>query len=212
MTHPSYLELDRHALGVGSEELRSHIASCGRCGAHVAQLQVDGALPAWAHEPTRKQAAVERWPRFRVRWLGGLALAGAATAAVAIVGVRDIPAPPAYVAAKGMPTVAIYVLRDGSTALWNGTDALRPGDRIRLKVAPEGYGWLAVSALDSRGDRHPLHEARIAADGDYLLPESWRIDDAPGPERLHIALDRRRVDPSKAVWSTTLELPKERTR
>ena len=72
-------------------------------------------------------------------------IAGAA-AAMAVVLVAPAP-PPAYVAPKGMPSVAVYLARGERSVLWNGSDALRPGDRIRLKIAPEGYSWLSVSAL-----------------------------------------------------------------
>lgn len=205
MRHPSYLELDRLALGDGEAAVRAHVEACPRCGAHLDRLRTVEAVPAWAR-------ALEK-PRRRFGWLHALALAGAATATVSIGAVLvRAPPPPPYVAAKGMPSVALYVQRGTATSLWNGTDPLRPGDRIRLKVAPEGHRWLAVSQIRTDGSLALLHEARVAADEDYLLPESWRLDDAPGPERLHVALDDEKVDPAQAAWTTTLELHKEPSR
>ena len=205
MKHPSYLELDRLALGAADEQLRAHADACPSCSAHVARLRTVEAVPAWAR-------SLEK-PRRRFGWLHALALAGAATAtaSLGLVLVRDV-APPPYVAAKGMPSVALYVLRDGSTTLWNGADALRPGDRIRLKVAPEGHGWLAVSQVRADRSLVLLHEARLTGDDEYVLPESWRLDEAPGPERIHVALDDAKVDPTTAAWTTTLELHKEQAR
>lgn len=204
MSHPSFLELDRLALGEASATTRSHVEACPRCSAHVARVDMPVALPAWVAE-----VDTPRRP-WRLRWLGGFVAAGAAAAAaVAILAPADRPA---YVAAKGMPSVAVYVLRDGHTALWNGSDALHPGDRIRLKVAPEGYRWVAVSAFAPDGTQRLLHAAALDPAGDYLLPESFRLDAAPGPERLHIALDARAVDPARAAWRTTLEIPKDASR
>ncbi|WP_373049281.1 hypothetical protein [Vulgatibacter sp.] len=203
MNHPSYLELDRHALGEYSAAVEAHVGSCPRCSAHLASVQpTEAALPAWA-----RQAPPRRFRLPRFRWIGGFALAGATAAATLLL----LPAPvepPPYVAPKGMPSVALYVLRDGRTTLWNGTEPLRPGDRIRLKVAPEGFAWLAVSTRAADGSFGTLHHARIDPAVEYLLPESWRLDDAPGPERIHVALDAAPTDPEGAAWTTTLEIPK----
>jgi hypothetical protein len=209
VSHPSFLDLDRLALGEASPDVRAHAARCAACAAHVERMRAAPPLPEWA-----RAVALPRTPRgagrFRLRWLSGLVAAGAAAAAAVVF---VVPAEKAlYVAPKGMPSVALYVLRDDRAALWNGTDPLRAGDRIRLKVAPEGYGWLAVSAMTPGGSRGLLHQARIDPGAEYLLPESWRLDAAPGPERLHIALDVQEVDPARAAWSTTLEIPKEPAR
>lgn len=207
MTHPSYLELDRLALGETNDALQRHLADCPQCSAHLAQVREELPRPAWL-------ATLDDPPRPRrlfpaLRWAGGLALAGAAAAAAFVVLPLPAEDPPAYVARKGAPSVAIYVHRDGRTALWDGTSSLLPGDRIRLKVAPEGHRWLAVTALSPDGARTPLYEEWIEGDDDHLLPQSWRLDAAPGAERLHVALDDEKVDPTSATWTTTIEIPKE---
>src|SRR6266446_801276 len=40
--HPSYLELDRFALGGGSSATRSHAENCPRCGVHLSPLAEPG--------------------------------------------------------------------------------------------------------------------------------------------------------------------------
>jgi hypothetical protein len=203
VSHPSFLELDRLALGDGTSASRSHVEACDVCSAHLARVREAAMVPEWARDAA--EARRLRWPRFR--WLGSLAVACAAAASAIVFVVPEQPT--AYLAPKGMPSVAVYVSRDGRTMLWNGSEALRPGDRIRLKIAPEGYGWVAVSARAASGAFSVLHRAQIDPAGEYLLPESFRLDDAAGPEQIHIALDARPVDPASAAWSTTLEIPKE---
>ncbi len=203
MSHPSFLELDRLALGEGAAQTRSHVDACARCSAHLAQLREPVVTPAWVLDT----AAARPFRLPRLRWLGGLVAAGAAAIAAFVLVVPE--APPPYVAPKGRPSVAVYIARGERSVLWNGSDALRPGDRIRLKVAPEGYSWIAVSALAHDGALGTLHRAQIDPGSEYLLPESFRLDDAAGPERIHIALDVGPVDPRDAAWTTTLEIPKE---
>jgi hypothetical protein len=70
-THPSFLELDRAALGQGAPLTADHVKGCPRCQAHLKTLEEPIAVPAWATALRRPQT--ERKPSW---W--ALVLLGAA--------------------------------------------------------------------------------------------------------------------------------------
>jgi hypothetical protein len=45
VSHPSYLQLDRLALGEGSPEVAAHAEACSVCGAHLGRLLLPVAMP-----------------------------------------------------------------------------------------------------------------------------------------------------------------------
>jgi hypothetical protein len=212
-SHPSYLLLDRLALGAHMPELDAHVAECERCKSHLHALDQPLEIPAWAR-------ALEREPRssffqnLRGRFVfGSLALATAAAALLIVV------RPQHYDGSKGAPSIAVYIRHGEQVSLWDGRASLRAGDAIRLKVSASGYSHLSVALADG-GTLSPLFDGAVSPRGETALPNSWALDNAPGPERLLIVfsdatLGRQDLElatheqqRNKEIWSTLLVLDK----
>lgn len=194
--HPSFFELDALALGGDSPSVREHLESCALCSAHVERLRLPVAVPSLpARAPTP--------------WLRWVPLLGAAAIAASVALVLAVPARAPWLAAKGMPSVAIYVKRGQALTLWDGVSPVRAGDRLRVRIAPEGYDHVAVASRSRSGALVPLFEGPIDdRSSEFLVPGSWEVDAEPGSERLVIGLDHRAVPLAEAAWKTELELPK----
>ena len=214
--HPSYLELDRFALGGGSSATRSHAENCPRCGVHLSRLAEPGPMPAWATRIEQRGGA--RWAAWlRLPRLVALATVGAASAAALVVAVGP-KRPPAYDGVKGSPSVALYVRHQGRVALWDGHAAVETGDGVRLKLSSQGFSHVAVATIDGP-ELTELYIGRLS-DGETLLPASWTVDEDAGTEHLAVVFSRRpvsRLELRSAVqaqlrngeiWATTLEIPK----
>jgi hypothetical protein len=237
--HASYLTLDRMQLGVSPPpEALHHVSACERCQAHVERLRAgetgaarEEQLPDWARSLSevapvpsveRPRSRGERPPR---RWLSRPWLAaGFASVLCAGVGLwlgplREPDAQPGpYVAAKGGPSVGVYVKRDGRVFLWDRAERLRAGDRIRLLIAPGGYPQVAVSARLDTG-LVTLYRGRI--EGASELPVAWAVDEQGDAERLSVVLSRGvlsdaelarrdRGEPlATELWAEELVLPKQ---
>ncbi|WP_257456467.1 zf-HC2 domain-containing protein [Archangium lipolyticum] len=191
--HPSFLALDRAAAGDMTEEIRAHLASCPRCAGHVDAMGRPPPVPSWvtslADEP-RRPSPLLRW----VPWG-----AGALAAVLALVlwvprGLEETPSPMTGIRAKGGPAVALYVKHGDSVRLWDGTSPVAPGDLLRLKVMPEGFTWLTVAAPEG-GSWQVLHEGPLSAQGETLLPTSWRVEPGDQPERLLVVLGHEPLAP-----------------
>jgi hypothetical protein len=126
--------------------------------------------------------------------LGGLGVAAAGLAALALFALpRD---PGALTRTKGGHRVTYFV--EGATGLRAGApgEAVRPGERVQLVVGAEGAGggeFVAVLGRDGRGQAVILHPeqgpaAPLPAGDRVQLPFSIQIDDAPGPEEIHVLL------------------------
>jgi hypothetical protein len=198
-SHPSFLALDRAALGDMTEEVRAHLASCPRCAGHVDSLGLPPPVPSWAvalaNEPPR------RTPSFLARlapW--GVAALAAGLALVLWVprASETFPAPMAGLRSKGSPAVALYVKTGDAVRLWDGESPVAEGDLLRLKVMPEGFTWLTVAAAD--GDSwQVLHEGPVPERGETLLPTSWRVEPGAQPERLLVVLSHAPVPPESVA-------------
>ncbi len=193
--HPSFLELDRIALGVdAASATRTHLATCQRCRLHVERLSHHEPVPAWVRELAPSRPA-RRW------WMvgGGFALA-AALALVLLVFVRHEPEP-SYTTVKGAPTVAVHIKRGDEVFIWDGVEPVMPGDRLRLEVATTEHRRVQVLTA---GDV-VLFDAPLPATGSLLLPAAWEVDGAPGAEVLTVVL----TDAGGRTWRTTLTLSKQ---
>lgn len=211
--HPSFLQLDRLALGAADPQVAAHVASCDSCRAHLGRLEQPVPLPAWV----REAAETPRRPRWLRLFAPGLGLVAAAAAVLLVVQSRAVG--PAYDGTKGAPTVGIYIERAGQVSLWNGVQPLRPGDRIELKVAPDGYRHLTVAGLDHQSPVQ-LYQGTVAPTGETTLPRSFRLDDSPGDEQLLVLFSDAPVTGaelrevfahpprSKSRWAVLLVLPK----
>ncbi|MEZ4240559.1 MAG: hypothetical protein R3F59_31270 [Myxococcota bacterium] len=179
MTHPSPLALDRLALGAPDPATQAHVDACDACRAHVEAVC---APPP----PMSGRIRALRRPRARL-------VAVAVALAALLVLVRPAP----YVGTKGGPTVEVWTRRGDEVARWDGAP-LHPGDSLRLRVDPGPHRRVTVLA-----GADVLYAG--AVDGPGALPTSWRLDDAPGPERLRVVLSGG----DQPDWTLALDLPKE---
>jgi hypothetical protein len=217
--HPSFLALDRAALGDMPEEVRAHLASCPRCAGHVDALGRPPPVPSWAvalaHEPPRTASLLARLAPWGVAALAaGLALVLWVPRAT-----ETLPAPRAGLRSKGSPAVALYVKTGDAVRLWDGEAPVAEGDLLRLKVMPEGFRWLTVAAADG-GSWQVLHEGPVPERGETLLPTSWRVEPGEQPEQLLVVLSHAPVPASslaplheepartEALWVLPLTLSK----
>ena len=234
--HPSFLALDRAALGSRTAALSRHLSECDRCRAHVDWIAGAAAAPEM---PRLERVAAPRSRPLRRRramraWLSAATAAAAvAVAVVALVGRGDrdergasrSAAPAAgearFDTSKGARAVGVYVLRGRRTFLWNGSEPIAPGDTIRLKLVPEQMTQVHVfSTGGAAGPLILLHRADIAPDRDDLLDTAWRVDGAGDREVLIVVLSARPLSPAAAeaaarsggmgddIWVARLVLPK----
>jgi hypothetical protein len=211
--HPSYLELDRHALGAATEASTAlHVADCARCRGYLASMPRPAELPAWL-PPARP--ATRLWGGRR--WAIAAACLAAA-AALVLVRLGPEADRSAYDGVKGAPAVAVYVLRAGQVQLWDGA-VLEAGDRIRLEVAPEQFRRVSVFSLTDGARPRSLYTGALTPGVRQVLPKAWQIDGSPTPERLAIFFSDMEISAQAAetllmardpreVWLVRLQLPK----
>jgi hypothetical protein len=211
--HPSFLRLDRFALGVADAEVSSHLEACAACRGHLGRLEQPVPVPAWARELGEKR----RTPIWRRLLAPGL-VAVAALGGLLLVALPRTQEEP-WDGRKGAPSVGVYVEREGRVFLWDGQQQLQPGDRIALKVAPEGFTRVTVAALD-HGAAVELYAGAVEASGESTLARSFRLDAEPGDETLLVLFSRAPLPPkeleaafaqpprSRARWGVKLRLPK----
>ncbi len=173
--HPSYLALDRLALGADAsadEACRAHVLGCGLCRRHVEALAARPALP-------ERLRAVPR-PK---RWLGGFSLALGALASLAVFWVvaRDAD----DIRTKGSATVAVFVKRGEEVFMWDNRSPLRTGDRVQLSIEPASMRFVYVRD----GEGRPMYDGPLE-NGVTTLPLSWRVEGAGEAERLVVVLSR----------------------
>ena len=189
--HPSFLELDRVALGeAASAGIQEHLPSCARCQAHMERAQRGGAVPAWVGQ-LDGQTTVS--PRHRWLWAGGLASAALATAIVLL----SIRAPTnggsaGYTTVKGAAAVAVHIKRDNRVSLWDGHSKVMPADALRLEVVPDGYRYVGVFAETNAGETGAyiqLYAAPLPSSTEpTVLPKAWKVDATPGPETIIVIM------------------------
>jgi len=220
--HPSFFELDLIPLGEGQPQTVDHVKGCARCQAHLRKLEEPIAVPGWASALRRPQPASKPILWWLTVLLGGAAGAVAAVGAAAFLFSPVRPRPQEFVgtlvAAKGSPSVAIYLKRGEQVSLWDGQAPVRPGDRLELQVSGEGLGQVLVAAPG--GLSQPLFSGAVDPKRPVLLPTSWLVDESPGAEALVVVLSAEPLTADAAgaavaahrrderVWTTTLTLPK----
>lgn len=209
---PSHLELARLAAGVSGSPFAAHVQSCQRCSSALARLHQPVAVPDWARAlaPSDQPGWVFRW-----RWL--VAVSAGALAVLVVVSLPPRPAPEPFIAAKGAPSVAVYLKRGDSVTLWDGQRRMLAGDRLRLKVIPEGFGQVAAVAIVD-GAFKVLYRGAVPPGVESFLPASWKVDQTPAPNHLGVVFsltplgdaeleaalrDERRSD---VVWTTSFSL------
>jgi len=191
VSHPSYLALDRHALGETSPAVAAHLENCEACRLHLQSVRDPVEVPAWLDEevPARSRS-----------WMPMVAL----LAAGALAFVQFAPEP--YVEQKGDPVVSVYVLHDGDVSTWDG-GTVKVGDSLRLGIVPGGYSHVSV-----RSQGRVLYADALDGRGEILLPASWRVDAEGRSETLLVVLDDDPIPPGPLdsdAWRETLILTKE---
>ncbi|MDB4979641.1 MAG: hypothetical protein JWM82_393 [Myxococcales bacterium] len=203
-THPSFLALDRHALGATTPNLAAHLGTCLTCAAYVAAAPSVSPVPAWARD-------VE--PR-RTSWLTPLRWFGfaAAVAGVALlgVGVSRTRAPTGdYVGTKGGPGVSLFIKRGDDVHVWNGKEPVVAGDLLRLQVQGAGFAHVDVfEAVPEPPGYARLYEGPLAGKQTLSLPSAWEVDARPGDETLVVVLGAEAIAPSDVAVSSRGDDPK----
>ena len=162
--HPSFLQLDRLALGSADPQVAAHVESCETCRAQLSRVQQAPPVPAWVGDLRSAKSSRRTW------WAGSVG----ALAAIGLVLMIASPrrGPDGDPGAKGAPSVAVYVKRGDVVSLWDGRAPFAPGDALRLKISPQGFGRVAVASL--QGDTiTELYAAPVTAHGASVLPPSW---------------------------------------
>lgn len=199
--HPSFLALDRAALGAPSSEVTKHLTGCDECRRYVQELS----QPPRAAELSRIRADVARNDRraVRVRWLAAAStLAAAACLLLFAARIRphDSEQPASYVGAKGFSSVWIYVKRGSTTQLWDGKQSIAGGDRLRIKVDPAGYRHVEVYSAKAAEAPELLYSGSVTPTQSITLPDAWEIDQEPGAERLFVVFSSGPVKPTWSKW------------
>lgn len=196
--HPSFLTLDRHALGEASPTVASHLTTCAGCRAHVEAVMVATPIPARVLE--LRQTAPRWW---ELRWLQVL-VPLVATAVLAVVLINRAPADD--VRAKGSPTAAAWVKHGDTVTLWRGAP-LEPGDAVRFQVVMEHF--TRVTVVDATA-KSVLYEAVVTKE---TTTPAWTLDASPGGDVVWVVLSNEAVTPAivescdgVAVWCRRFEL------
>jgi hypothetical protein len=196
--HPSYLALDRAALGEVSEPLRAHLSACSDCSGYVASLHD---APIAGELELRRR--VEQTQRAKVRKWWAIVPVAAAACGLLFLGQRTLTPQlieHGYVGAKGFPSVWIYVKHGNGTELWDGKRALFAGDKLRLKVDPGHFRRVEVYSVPSGAAPERLFQGDVRPGESFTLPDAWELDAAPGTERLVVVLSNGPVSPAWTDW------------
>jgi hypothetical protein len=210
--HPSYLELDRFALGApGALATAAHVGACDRCRRHVETLREAPAVPSGLRDRLASPATdspldgPRRWPGwFRGPRIGAVGLAGALAVGALVWIAREPRAPVVgYDGVKGLPSVWIYVKRDNELGLWDGERPLEPRDRLRLKIDPQDLTHVDVFTRDEAnggapGALSPIFDGRLQPGVVTTLPAAWQLDGNSPRESLIVVLSHDGVSPSAA--------------
>lgn len=195
--HPSYLALDRAALGGLSRDLEQHVDECAECRSYLEAL----AEPPQELGLLEARRRFERAPRASRRWLWAAAPVAAAAVALLFVGSRPSNVEEApYVGVKGFSSVWIYVKRGTDTQLWDGKRVLRPGDQLRLKVDPGSARHVEVFAAKAAEEPDRLYVGEVVPGEIAMLPDAWELDGQAGAEQLFVVLSSGPVEPAWPAW------------
>jgi hypothetical protein len=197
--HPSFLALDRHALGDSTPAVSSHVDECLTCRAHVETARVAAPIPARVLE--LKPAPRTRW--WELRWVQML-VPLAATVLVAVVLINREPGDD--VRAKGSPTAIAWVKHGDEVSVWKGAP-LVPGDSVRFQVAMEHF--TRVTVIDATA-KSVLYEAVVTNE---TMTPAWTLDAAPGGDVVWVVLSNEAVTPAivdacdgVSVWCRRFDL------
>lgn len=201
--HPSFLALDRAALGGTSPGLDQHLDSCAQCRDYIESLDE----PPTASGLVDVRRTLEQRRKTMSRLWAVVPMVAVACGLVLFVLhpqpelPHTLPAqPPPYVAAKGFVSVWIYVKHGTNTELWDGTKPLFVGDQLRLKVDPGRFRRVEVYSVKPPGAPTLLYAGSVVPGQSATLPEAWEVDAEPGAERLVVTFSSEAVKPAWPDW------------
>lgn len=207
MNHPSFLSLDRLALGAPVDaDLHQHVAGCQVCREHVAKTRAPVSPPSWLSTVTA--------PPPRRSYLPLAALAAGLAAIVAV----SAHTPEPRLSAKGLPAVTVWVKRGEHVIPWTSEGPVREGDALRLEVAPGDYRYVTVLEQDATGQR-TLFETHVSPEGKPTMTPAWEFDGEGQGPHLVVLLSRAPLSEAGArsavgrrdreIWTIDEVLPKE---
>lgn len=205
---PPAAEVERHAVGESVEEKwRSHIETCGSCGAYV--KDVKGSSVAFVQQRPAElfMRQVERRQRqqpVRAAWLTWI-FAGAGTLALASLALIVAPSLIATdeVRFKG-GAVEVYVKRgllDPQRLLDGAT--VKPGDTLRFRYRGEQAAHLAVIEQDGAGavtvfaPFQGTHSVELKPE--EFFADAVAVDDTAGAAKLYVIQRARRIELTSLV-------------
>lgn len=210
---PTSLDLDRLAAGLKDAELEARVDADPALRNTLARRRqgldaVDGldarALKARivaAVEPPQAEAARgPSWAWLRSPWIW---TALAVAAAVAMFALRPRPDPGPAVRIKGALKLMVFRQVDGGATEAISGAVFRPGEHLKFKVSLPAPGRVRIVGIDAAGalytawplPEHADAETTLPAGDARELPGAIALDDAPGPERLHLVLCPPDVEP-----------------
>jgi hypothetical protein len=178
------------------EGCRSCQARVAERRARVAEFQDRWSAGTWERVTASRARATRRrgWAL-----LSGVTVLGAAAASwVLLIGApsRVRRAGTDVVVPKGASVAEVVCRRRGETFPLGDGDEVRPGDELRFRVlgADARGAYVQVGSVDGSGayaSFYPPGEGDVSVErpaAGQPLPESIRLDDAPGPERVLVVL------------------------
>ena len=192
--HPSFFELDQLALSADEARLSS-LKECAQCLAYISEQQRALPVPAWVRELDKPK----RLSLLRRRWRTFLISGALATTALLMAVHHEQRAEHDF--EKGAPTVALLIKHGEQVRRWNGKDAVEAGDSLMLEVSAAGFHHICVDSLSGSSSTE-LYRGELQGERS-LLPQSYRVDAEPGPERLRILFGN-----GCDSWPIDLEIPK----
>lgn len=186
-----------------------HARACPRCRAELDDVArarerfLTHVFPRTRATVARRAARPAAWRRL-LPPLGLAAAVGGAAAVLLVAGPDRSP----VLQAKGAGALSVFVLRDEQVFAIGDGARLRPGDRIRFAVQGAGAAFVLVASIDERR-KVSVYQPSTALGPDSgavtALPDSIRLDDALGPERIFAVFSDRPV-PEAEVSRALAEL------
>ena len=195
MGHISTLKLHQLRYGELSEseqsQLREHLAVCPHCRARLQAMENHRA--AFELMPVPEAIHTAARPSLWQRLARPAVLSPFLAAAMAMLFV--IQSPPLTERTKGDRNKDIEILVEdvGVLDLAEG-DAIRPGDRIQLRIPPGEWVEVWVGDGESWLGGFPVQPSKTW----QLVPFSLEVDDAPGAEQIVVLLSNHPIDEGEA--------------
>lgn len=202
----SYYGLDKQALGIDVQATTDQETLPLWAQTHLNEVQRARSVPSWVRNlETNIPNNKFRW--LKASWMGmGIA---AATAAAVLIAVQpktlhETGSHPSYTAAKGYPSVAVFIKRGSKVRLWDGEEFLQPGDQLRLQINREGFHFISVFSVSEKGDAELLHSSQLQNTKTQLLAEAWKVDAKGNVEQLLVVLSQREgfTEQAGKLWNT----------